>query len=975
MIRKEPYNLSIKISIADKDKALSLSSSKKESNRSFDHNNPFWERWIVASRNISTGNYNLKDISGSRTLKAVVNISKSQGTIENNEYVLVGYYEQDRSRPFLIRTLNSSEEGGDGGIVFNSWTHRHRTGERISRDFVWNDPFPISRTQMISGMFEPYEPRVRVWMDQIYLNAYDTVILMRMGNHREEFYDYMAGQYIGESYALEGAQQAPLGYTVTDFILDPNSGAGDFTFLWFKGISRASRIDLTTIWSTVRPDTGHNIISGSLFATSENLGYLSSKGNRLNMLTYGRSDGVLLSALELTQTAETAVGLAEGETIPLLSGGTYDNILFGADTFFTYWDPASLPTRTAPLSPWGFTNGTPVSSYLFGTYTGERRYGISEDTMPDTSFNWGEAATDETKILHFGSIDGVLQSGSNIVPRPGKDKYLPSLIAYGSDGSIIWEVKGWESSPPEFTASPYRFRDFFSPALILGDNVYCVTLRLTFKTIDENFVGVDTTVGQWTNNPYSPDYNPSLPSGTLDGPAPGFLESSRISITTHTYSFQTPVAKRSRRVVGVQTFFEVFSLENGVRTVSEPLMPQVESQFVTRGTHKGIVPARHGVEAFYGAGSTRPNSDVTPHLGYITSSYWPTHSTYFSLLEAGDYYAYGLYSNSSNRVSPIWPVAVGKPGLHQDTLEGDPFYDPLNNNGYDRIRGIPYFLLPKLWGVKGDKDNSGATDDYINIPPPSAWLYDTVLNDIHYDMPHVSDFFNPLMNSTLGTPLLIFPPIYGLDSSLGTGVLPGKKFAFASGSNAYYSWSGGTVANRMAHSITPIHDDFKTNERQIWRAYDLEGNIAWTHFITGIGVTEFQFARPCCGGGYLHIVYRLNNGPLRIRIVKDDTGVLESDEILVEVDPPLPPDFEEGVDVAPTNLPDGDNGGAPHEVILSGDVSILTTSKDVALTFGGPPFFEVTETTRGEPYIHGLYNTSEIVDPDAEPPPDPPPGP
>jgi hypothetical protein len=92
----------------------------------------------------------------------------------------------------------------------------------------------------------------------------------------------------------------------------------------------------------------------------------------------------------------------------------------------------------------------------------------------------------------------------------------------------------------------------------------------------------------------------------------------------------------------------------------------------------------------------------------------------------------------------------------------------------------------------------------------------------------------------------------------------------------------------------------------------------------------------------MRIVHRINDGPLRLRIVDDETGDLISDEELTPIEP---------------HTPEGDNGGAPYEVHLAGDVSIVTTTNDSIFDLDpfSPTFLE--EIIIGHPAVHGLYVT------------------
>lgn len=864
--------------------------------------------------------------------------------LEVGMVVWLGFVEDNPGLPFILafRAEASSRTLTAGHAVpqIIAWTHDRAGPGRTSRA-PWIKPRqPLVRCERMSGSFGEF-PEVRVWDNQIFFTfATRTVGLLAMG---DQYDPWLSGSDpVAPHYDLTPVPG--LGSGRNGWALDRD---GNFCFLWSSGASKASRDDLVTLWQAPITLSGHYILPGTIYVVpptmfdAAEIAGLSVADGKLYAIRWNSDTGTEIERTPLTQTAAGEGGFVPGEDALFLSGGNFDGGWL-PDTHQRYWDPNVSLVRSFPANPFGFLNGAAFHSQSYWQHIGERRFGIRQENMGASTAFWGPEPESPDELLQFVEIDGVLQhidlssrDKSRIIPMPRALHYLPTLVAYTATGAKAWEVLGWERTPDE---PPYHYRDFFSPRMLHDGKIYTMTVRLTFETIDEEWAIINRVdIGFNHDDAYDMTVDNIRVTGV-----PYQIE----------YLLQEMLPRRSRRIVGIQTFFEAYSVESGVRLTSTPLVPQIKSKFVTRGEYKGELPPRHAITLTMnlpngGSLTMEQYGQVAEAvLGYPIAGYWPHASTYFDRLEAGDFYAYGLYSDGGQQVPPVWfspslPWAEGRPERDIDYLEGDPYYDPYNNRGYSRIRTAPKYgtgygpdpVGYMEWGCSGDANDNGSADTVV-CPPPTAWLYDAVWHETHYDLPHVSNYAEPLMNTTGN--LLIFPPLHPLGSAL---TLSGRKFEFSPGSNDYYSWSGGNLANRMNHFCSLEHPNWKTADRQVWEARDWSGNVIWTHTIERSefgSVWTHEWARPACGGGELHIVYRINGGKPRLRRVNDSTGGLISDQ---ELDAPSTP---------------GDTGGIPHEVILAGDVTLFTTREHWDLDEDTWEFSVV-----GKPAVYGIYPDEE----------------
>lgn len=939
--------------------AKAFKAAQKQLNR-WEHDHPQWEIWQVKEA-LGNGVYHIIKPNTEALMKFVKTAARTNsgpGSFVKGDNVIVGFDVSKRGKPYILGFCSKGTEQS-GGLA-NNWTHFYQGLERCSLS-KWV-PVEITHIQSItSGFGSTFD--VRVYGEKIYIRTEDVILVRVMGEHRNTFYE--DGAFVGSHYAPE------FNYgTIFDFILDPTDN-GNMLLLWSGGISKVNGSTLKTSWKTpfggLIP-SGHCFQERSLFVNEKIVGCLSAKDHRLYMLHFNKDDGTFIKEILLSQTTTPAGGFKVGENFLRVSGPTKSA---PTDNFLTYWWDAVEPiTRSEALNPYGaFLQGSASATY---SNLGMRRFGKDLSTIIYNEFHWG-APAEPNEVLSICSMDSITSSNDKIIPRPPAGHYFPSLCAYNLDGTKVWEVKGWEAVEDD---GPYHTRILYNPRVARDGKLYCQSLRLVYKDIVEDHVQLDKIESAWNNIPGDPNRHPTLQPDAVYYADNGWQPF--ISVLTTEWIVEGFITKKSRRLVTARVMFEVYDVNLGEQIISFDAQPELTSKFPTRGEYQGVLPPRYGTT--YGPFSQTDQAmlDAAKTLfGYTTATYWPAASTYFTELEDGNYYAYGLYSNGvitgptapDFRVTPVWDVLNQKPGVDLDILEGDAYYDTSNNQGYNRVRQIPPApgTLPTIpsgypgagstgttWCALDDQNNNGSLEDH-DLPPPSAFLYETVWNKLSFDMPNVTNWADPIMSSDMS--LLIFPP-----SSIGLlppYPIPGSTYldfskfdSAGAGSDEYTSWSGGTIRNRMLHSVKITHDDWKLDERLLWRAYNWSGELVWTHRLEA---SEFETiethgcSRACCGNGIMRIHHRINDGKIRERLVDDTTGLLISDKELTVIEPdiPTPPGVAHPEEIFPVR---GDNGGTPHETILTNNVSILTTSK-----LQGFDFDTFEDYVAGYPYVFGLY--------------------
>lgn len=85
---------------------------------------PQSEVWYVESFNEDTGTYNLKNQNASQTMRGVKNISRYSGVLEEDTRVMVGFYDCDRNKPYLMHSLSgalATPPGPGGEPIGSDW--------------------------------------------------------------------------------------------------------------------------------------------------------------------------------------------------------------------------------------------------------------------------------------------------------------------------------------------------------------------------------------------------------------------------------------------------------------------------------------------------------------------------------------------------------------------------------------------------------------------------------------------------------------------------------------------------------------------------------------------------------------------------------------------------------------------------------------------------------------------------------------
>lgn len=324
--------------------------------------------------------------------------------------------------------------------------------------------------------------------------------------------------------------------------------------------------------------------------------------------------------------------------------------------------------------------------------------------------------------------------------------------------------------------------------------------------------------------------------------------------TQITYTPESPLPpRRMRIVVGVEDRFEVFRLADFSRQVSVPFhTDKLTSLFHTLGEHVGILPP-----------------PFWSHLEDTT--YVPPYD------------------------GPTYLDLYGPEGYDLATYDQDP--RPLGDYYIDANLGL---CISKT-GIAGTYE-SGAPQ------LRSFFRWEATERESMWDPPAVLNLLGPILSSN--KTLIIYPQNGTNGLSLFSTTLTPKKRAWAAGSNAFSTWTGGNQGNSWQHTLELTGSRYQTAARRIWEARRWDGSVAWEHTLELTGtVTSLDFrGGQCCGGGRLIILYTLN-GTRRLRAVNDSTGALVEDIALT--------------------IGDGTTPGTPRQTILCGGVAIIVTDGSI----------------------------------------------
>ena len=360
-----------------------------------------------------------------------------------------------------------------------------------------------------------------------------------------------------------------------DWAMDPDENGNHYLLKGgFGSIVKVDRESRTALWtSSYFFGVSSTIMGGTLALVKVGeealVAALSLKARAVNLHSRRRADGTTTANAVLAQTidapfAKTPGGSSTGETVLRYSGAAGQPWA---------WDPSSLPTWTWAT---GYVTGPPALQWhpWAGIFSGDMaaavypgqpsgRLSPTSTTLP----YWGNtAAGPSANPLTPKQITASLSDGKVIIPVA---RHVPTLPAYLPDGSLAWELKGWETTPSE---GDFHYRDFFCPVMVYSGRLLSITRRVRLLELDYGTASFNTLTEEFYDEEIlltdgHPHYGTKL---------------------TLTPTFPT---RRMRIVDKVENRFEVFDMASSQRLVSVPFHEQkLKSLFHTVGENVGVLP-------------------------------------------------------------------------------------------------------------------------------------------------------------------------------------------------------------------------------------------------------------------------------------------------------------------------------------------------------------------------------------------------
>lgn len=858
------------------------------------HRFPSFETWVVKEP-LGNGQYHLEQPGSTAELRFVKVTGEDPGVFRVGDSVIVGFDQNDRSKPYII-SFGGSLDKPSTGVLPAFWSHKDQSGSRGSQT-VWT-PSPLEKVRSITE-FGGSVDNIRVYDTKIYASIFGSEVTKFDFNSQVPGFEFEALWF-----PVEGMQ---------DFILSEDGSA--VFWLGTTKIVRLRTLDLIE-------DFVGNISNGPFGPSISTLPIpfsLFKFGNQISCIvigdfaedidesplsnnwktfpitvpyfnSYNASNGEFGWLVKLETQKEEPFD--PKEPYPIVSSGVsetqseYEDL----ELIISQW----RPTGGMELEPGGgpTTPGYPIygiegritnitTDRFFGPFVhieNRNPTAWSPPVFPGSPVGWGPRKTtlytysannlleldsadeegppdpdsefvnpQEYAPKHLKVLEGIIELGDDRFVL--KAQNMLELACYGSDGGTLrWKVCGWEADKIDGN----HVREFYSPLLSTNQNELAVIVRrLIFK---------DLTIQLGT---YSVDIQELVDESILNMAALGALGTVAVELPNYPWIGYHPVyanirtetldsieERRARVCIAAEDFLDLYSNSGGLIGRTPLTDVKVRSVFHAP-TGAPVAPPGSYVSALLHDQFVYPYTDPT---------YWEA---------AGSPEPRGTN-----------PPLFGTGVQLKSVLDRPPYDVRPSDSGRRDFYSQPWLYTSRI----GDPEDMGPQGPLIPLTyliyqdgkagfnEKGALWYNVRWEEIETvaDAPLLFNKREAILNTDHS--IIIFTNGGGgfnFDDD-GNGYLP----------NAVRSFNKGTFENKFLTDFK-LNEDYRLLEKFWFVAFYKGGGLAWRHMVSYQIGTGTQVGKPCCGAGKMVFTYR-TGGVTKLRVVEDATGLIVEEKELAQ---------------------------------------------------------------------------------------------